>query len=145
MPLSQKPILATAVVLGVAITAVGASAQDLTYRPLSPSFGGDPFVGNFLLSTAEIDRPPEPSRSFGSFTRPDPIDQFADGLERRLLSRLSSEITDQIFGEEAADSGSFTVGDAQLEFERIGETVKIDLTNLESGQITTIELPVPQF
>jgi curli production assembly/transport component CsgF len=36
----------------IALAASSASATDLIYKPINPSFGGDPLNGNWLLSQA---------------------------------------------------------------------------------------------
>jgi hypothetical protein len=45
-------LLVSALLAGTVSTAaiVGASASELVYRPVNPSFGGDPLNGNWLLS-----------------------------------------------------------------------------------------------
>ena len=40
-------------VLAGAILATASSATEQVYRPVSPTFGGNPLNGNFLLSTAQ--------------------------------------------------------------------------------------------
>lgn len=44
-------LVATASVV-IAFAASSASASDLIYKPINPSFGGDPLNGNWLLSQA---------------------------------------------------------------------------------------------
>jgi curli production assembly/transport component CsgF len=48
MKLLQTAFLAATFVLA----AGGASASEIVYRPVNPSFGGDPLNGNWLLSQA---------------------------------------------------------------------------------------------
>lgn len=73
--------LKTAIV-ALALTSVGAfgaSASELVYRPINPSFGGDPLNGNWLLSqaTAQTAGGGSPGFSidfpdFGGIPQPDP-------------------------------------------------------------------------
>lgn len=49
---------ATAMVLVAAGVGIGtASASELRYTPINPSFGGNPFNGTFLLDVAREQRP----------------------------------------------------------------------------------------
>ena len=132
-------VLSLSIVTGGVITAV---AGDLTYRPINPSFGGDSFNSSHLLTTADIQNqfeapPPEINN--------DPFANFERTITSSLLSRISLQIADQILGEDPQDSGNFVVGDVLLEFERVGETVVIELQNSTTGELTSIELPAPQF
>lgn len=122
--------------------AIGSSrAQDMVYTPVNPSFGGNPFNSSHLLSTAQQQN----EHDNQSFTPLDPQQQFADSLERRILSRTSQLITERIFGEGEDDSGEFTIGDQQIAFERTGEQVEIVLTDLTTGATSNLTIPTPQF
>jgi curli production assembly/transport component CsgF len=137
--LFKRSVLASLLAL-LALLAVPAAAGQLVYQPVNPGFGGNPFNADYLLGTAQAQNDYEDKGSGSS----DPIDDFARTLESRLLSRLSSDIADAIYGEDAADSGRFQIDDTVIEFERIGEQVKIEIAD-GRGETTTIELPVPQF
>lgn|SRR4051812_6752828 len=45
-----------------------ASAAELVYRPVNPSFGGDPINGNWLLSQASAQAPGASGGGTGGFT-----------------------------------------------------------------------------
>lgn len=116
-------------------------AEDLVYTPVNPSFGGNPFNSSHLLSIAKEQN----EHDNQTFTPQDPQQQFADSLERRILSRTSQLITERIFGEGEDDSGEFTIGDQQIAFERTGEQVEIVLTDLATGATSNLTIPTPQF
>ncbi len=68
----------TLIVAGVLATGA-ASASELVYKPINPSFGGDPLNGNWLLSqaTAQTEGGGSPGFSidfpdFGGIPQPDP-------------------------------------------------------------------------
>ncbi len=127
----------------VAMMSMGsqALAGQLVYRPINPAFGGDPFNSNYLFQSANeqkaYEEPPEP--------RPDALENFEDTITRSILSRVSREIADAIYGESAADSGSFQVGDTFIDFVRTGEQVQITISDPNTGQETVLDLPVPEF
>ena len=129
---------------GIAIaTVIAAAAQagDLVYQPVNPSFGGDPFNSSHLLGLAERQNEYDDQ----TFTPIDPLDRFAEDIERRVLSQASREITDRIFGEQAQDSGEFSVGNSRIVFEQVGDEVLLTLINTESGAETNLTIPAPQF
>ncbi|SDG09569.1 curli production assembly/transport component CsgF [Limimonas halophila] len=131
---------AFAAALAALLIAGSAGASPLTYRPINPSFGGNPFNSDHLLATAQQQKQFEESRR--SFQR-DPIADFTADLERRLLSEVARDITGAIFGENPQDSGQFEVGGTTINFERIGDEVLINLT--DGASETSITLPAPQF
>lgn len=132
-------ILPFASVLAVlAAVAAPTYASEMRYAPVNPGFGGNPFNGTYLLGTADGQndnvKPTKPRNS---------IEDFSRSITSSLLSRISSEITDRILGENAQDSGHFTIGDLQLDFVRNGDIVTIDINDNATGQQTTIEVPAP--
>ncbi len=131
---------AFAAALAALLIAGSAGASPLVYRPVNPAFGGNPFNSDHLLATAQQQKQFEESRP--GFER-DPIADFTASLERRLLSEVSRDITDAIFGENPQDSGQFAVGGTTINFERIGDEVLINLT--DGASETSITLPAPQF
>ena len=121
-----------------------ASAQELVYTPVNPSFGGNPFNSSHLLATAEVDRPDEDSSSssFGSASGSTQTSFFVRQLESRILSRLSLDIVDAIFGDDSEPSGQFTFGDTVLTFETLLDgTIVVEIIDTVTGDITTIEVP----
>jgi len=126
----------------LAALAAQASADDLVYQPLSPSFGGDPFIGSFLLESANIQNQHRPEFRASQRT---PVDVFRDSVQRSILARVSQQITESIFGEDPQESGNFLVGDLQVDFARVGEDVEIRLVDLTTGGETELTIPAPRF
>mgnify|MGYP000291089975 CR=1 FL=1 len=124
-------------VTALTIAACGTKA-DLVYQPRNPTFGGNSFNGSFYLSTAQIENrhSPQPAQR-------DAVDDFLSSLERRLLSELSRDITESIFGENAQDAGSFEVDGVTIDFLNTGENINITLTD-EDGTTTELVLPTVQ-
>lgn len=119
--------------------AVGASAQDITYQPINPTFGGNPFNSAHLLGVANAQNNyRDPKSTTGSSQG----DLFARQLQSRLLSALSSQLIDAIFGENPQERGTFTLGGQTVTFIRDLESVTITITNDETGEITTIVVPL---
>lgn len=122
----------------VAFAATPALAQDITYQPVDPSFGGNPFNSAHLLGIANAqNKYKDPSAANTSSE----ADIFARQLQSRLLSALSSQITDAIFGDNPQQHGTITFGGQTIVFDRGLEDVTLTITNNDSGEVTTIVVP----
>ena len=132
-----RTIATTAAVLG-ALIALPAAAQDITYEPINPSFGGNPFNSSHLLGVAGAQND---FKDPASTTTSSDADLFARQLQSRLLSALSSQIVDAIFGENPQESGTITFGGQTIRFERGLESVTLTITDDGTGEITTIVVP----
>lgn len=129
---TQHTLLAIA--LGTLI-ASAASAGELVYRPLNPSFGGDPFMGSYLLSKAQsqdTNKDPD-SRSIEPISS---TERLIQNLESRLISQLISDVGSGDVGEGSFDSGEFSVvvrdEGGQL-IVRVIDKVTGDVTNISVG------------
>lgn len=117
---------------------VPAAAQDIVYTPVNPSFGGNPFNSAHLLGIANAQnnfRDPKSSTSGSQ------ADIFSRQLQSRLLSALSSQIVDAIFGENPQQSGTIKFGGQTISFVRGLEEVTLTITDDGTGEITTIVIP----
>lgn len=127
------------VLVGSALLAVPCLAQDITYTPINPSFGGNPFNSAHLLGIANAQndyRDPRTTATSGS-----QADIFSRQLQSRLLSALSSQIVDAIFGENPQQSGTIQFGGQTISFVRGLEEVTLTITNDDTGEVTTIVIP----
>ena len=132
--------LATFAACALIACAGAAHAAEMRYRPVNPSFGGNPNNGNYLLSNAiQQNQYEKPS------TRNSTSQNFATTITNSLLNRIAFNIADQIYGENAAESGRFVIDDTLLEFKRENNQIIVNLTNSTTGEKTVIELPVTQF
>lgn len=121
-------------------TAPSVSAGDLIYRPVNPSFGGNPFNNTHLQTLATTQRQyAAPQQEFDS------VANFERTITNSILGRVANQISDSIFGENAQDSGNFSVGSTQIEFVRQGDTVNVDILDSATGGATSIALPVTGF
>lgn len=118
--------------------AAPAFAQDIVYQPISPTFGGNPFNSAHILGTANAQNDYRDPRAATSGSQ---ADIFARQLQSRLLSALSSQIVDAIFGENPQERGTIRFGGQTIEFVRGLEEVTLTITNDETGEVTTIVIP----
>jgi curli production assembly/transport component CsgF len=122
----------------VAFAATAATAQDITYQPVDPSFGGNPFNSAHLLGIANAQNKYKDPSAANSSSQ---ADIFARQLQSRLLSALSSQITDAIFGDNPQQHGTITFGGQTITFDRGLEDVTLNITDNDTGEVTTIVVP----
>lgn len=116
-----------------------ASAQDLTYTPINPTFGGNPFNSAHLLGIANAQNDYKDPNSSSSSSQGD---IFARQLQSRLLSAVSSQLVDAIFGDNPQESGTVSLGGQTIDFFRDLENVTITITNDDTGEVTTLVVPL---
>ncbi|WP_040464401.1 curli assembly protein CsgF [Erythrobacter sp. NAP1] len=132
-------IVAVTLALAGSAIASPAFAQDLVHQPISPTFGGNPFNSAHILGTANAQN---------DTTNPDAVDRndqssiFARQLESRLLSALSSQIVDAIFGDNPQEQGTITFGGQTIEFFRGLDEVTLIIRNDDTGEETRIVIPL---
>lgn len=130
---------AATLALGCLAMASPAFAQDLVHEPISPTFGGNPFNSNHILGIANAqNKNTDPN----AVNRNDQSSIFARQLESRLLSALSSQIVDAIFGDNPQEQGTITFGGQTIEFFRGLDSVTLIIRNDETGEETRIEIPL---
>ena len=122
----------------VGFAAVPAAAQDLVYQPIDPTFGGNPFNSAHLLGIANAQND---YRDPTATTNNSQADIFARQLQSRLLSALSSQIVDAIFGENPQESGTISFGGQTIDFVRGLTEVTLTITDDDTGEITKIVIP----
>lgn len=133
-------------VFAALLVSSGASAGNLVYEPVNPSFGGNGLNSNHLLGTARAQKPDEETAGLGSDFRDDPAEQFKRQLQSRILGDLADEVSTAIFGsddgtQEPQDSGTFKYDDIQVDFTRAGGEVDVVISNLSTGETTQITVP----
>ena len=138
-------------VAGACFLAPAALAGQLTYQPINPSFGGNPLNSQHLLGVANaIDKYQDPAQVAQQAQQDaqlkalsDPKAQFAQTIQSSLLSQISQQISSQIYGENARPSGTFQIGDTNVNFFRSGPNTVVDITDAASGGTTRISIPTP--
>lgn len=143
-PFLRRAFRILAIWLLVAGTAAPATASDLIYRPINPSFGGNPLNSGHLRGLAESQKNfDEETASLSTSSTQTNAERFVSSLESRLLSALSSQVADAIFGDNPQDAGTVVFGDTTVTFVRGLETISLTITDPETG-VTEIEVPILQ-
>lgn len=123
------------------------TAQDFVYTSQNPAFGGNPYNYSWLLSSAQAQdtykAPTEETDLYSRYYGSDPVDDFAESLNRQILSQLSRQIVARQFGEDALAEGSYLLGDYQIDIG--GESGGLSITILDNTTGATTTVTVPYF
>lgn len=132
-------IVKACLMAAVVVFAAPAAAQDLVHRPISPTFGGNPFNSNHVLGVANANNNTRDPRATSSNSQ---ADIFARQLQSRLLSALSSQIVDAIFGDNPQEQGIISFGGQTIEFFRSLDNVTLIIRDDTTGEETRIVVPL---
>jgi len=123
------------------IMGVTASAQQFSYRPINPFFGGDTFNYQQLLSSAQAQN---------GFTAPtnardqqSELERFGDNLNNQILSQISRTLTQQQLDalDNFTEEGTFSFGTLAIEVFESGEGLVINILDTSNGEETQIIVP----
>lgn len=120
------------------------AAQDFVYTPKNPAFGGNPYNYSWLMSSAQAqDTYKAPTDGTDPYSRynTNPVDDFAESLNRQILSQLSRQIVARQFGENALAEGSYVLGDYQIDINNGSGGLNVTILDNSTGATTTVTVP----
>ena len=125
-----------ALVLG--LTAGSAGAGEITYQPINPNFGGNPFNAAPLLSSAQaqndFDDPDQVSRDFSQ--------SFAERVDSLLLSSLARAALNNLTDADGnLVPGTYDTGLSTITVTDLGTTLQIVVVDNSTGESTTVTVP----
>jgi curli production assembly/transport component CsgF len=132
--------IALAGIMAAAIAAP-AHAGTLVYTPTNPSFGGNPLNGSTLLGTAQAQNQHLPSSTSGSSSGSSaltPGQIFAQQLTSQLYASLANKITTAIFGQNAAQSGTFSFQGTTITYFNDGTNIHITINDGQTSTSVTV-------
>ena len=121
---------------------LSAQAQDFIYEAKNPSFGGNTFNYQWMLSSAQAQnklKEPEVERVREV---KDPLQDFQESLNRQILSQLSRQLVSSQFGTEGSlEAGEYTIGNFQISITDVVDGVSIVILDTATGNQTTVVIP----
>ena len=115
------------------------AAQQLTYKPMNPFFGGEVFNYQMMLSSANAQNSfKDPATAKPKSTSS--LDQFSERLNSQLLSQISRQLFNDSFGSELKE-GTFTLGSLSVEIYDSQQGMVINILNTDNGEQTQIIVP----
>ncbi|XEI32613.1 curli assembly protein CsgF [Aeromonas veronii] len=109
-------------------------ASELVYRPVNPSFGGNPLNSSHLLGTANAQNDYKDPAS-GSSSGTSALDRLTSNLQSRLISQLLADI-----GKDGSQSGSLVTDDFAINVVDEDGTLVVSITDRVTNQTTMIEV-----
>lgn len=118
-------------------------AQQFSYKPLNPAFGGDTFNYNWLLSSANAQN--DFTADTEAREEQTELEQFGDRLNDQVLSQISRALLAQQV-ESVGDfdeEGTFTFGTLNVEVFESDEGLVINILDTSNGEQTQVVVPNP--
>ena len=72
------------------------------------------------------------------------LNKFLRNFESRVYSQLSRELVNQLFGEEASESGEIELQGSIVTYSNDGDMITLTTTD-PNGNLTSIEIPIGDF
>ena len=125
------------------ISTTGVIAQQFSYKPVNPAFGGDTFNYNWLLSSATAQN--GFTASTAANTAQSALDRFGTTLNQQVLSQISRALlAQQLEGAgNFTQEGSFTFGSLNVEIFESSEGLVINILDTSNGEQTQVIVPNP--
>ncbi len=131
--MSTHRTLLPACLMALGTLAFEASATELVYTPVNPSFGGNPLNGAYLLGNAQSqDDNKNPDALPRSATTTSALSRFTSQLESRLLSQLLTDVSDGKGG------GSLTTNDFIVNIVDLDGMLTVQITDRLTGEMSEI-------
>ena len=117
----------------------GILAQEFVYKPINPSFGGETFNYQWLLSSAEAQNFYE---EVEVDDEPTELEQFTENLNRQLLNRINQALLNsQVNIEDGLEPGVYNFGSLNVQvYESTGGLV-VDVLDINTGEQTQVIIP----
>ena len=146
-------ILGSAILFIIFLFAPRAFSDEIKFQFKSPSFSG---VGTsahyFTIENQEFTRKQaleaeikalkeEAERDAENTT----LARFLRNFESRIYAQLSRQLVEQLFGENPATEGSFTLFDNVITWYSDGITITLEIYNEATGETTSITIPIGDF
>jgi curli production assembly/transport component CsgF len=114
------------------------NAQDLVYKPVNPSFGGDTFNYTWLLNSAEAQNK---FKAPDNSTSQSVLERFKSNLNSQLLNQVSSSVFQKQFGDKGIVPGSYTFGSLAVNIYPSNLGLVVDILDTDTGEKTQVFIP----
>lgn len=116
-------------------------AQQFSYQPKNPAFGGDSFNYNWMITSANAQngfRAPVAANEEES-----ELDQFGERLRNQILTQISRTLLQEQIDSlgNLTEPGSFTIGDLAVDVFESSEGLVINIFDTTNGEQTQVVIP----
>lgn len=72
------------------------------------------------------------------------LQKFLNNFESRVYAQLSTQLVNNLFGENPQNSGTVVIEGNTIQYNKTGDSVSLTVTD-GAGNITQVEIPIGQF
>ena len=119
-------------------------AQDFSYQPKNPAFGGNYLNYSWLLNSANAQNSltdPNQQATARTTTSRSSLDNCTESLNRQLLSQISRQLITNQFGEFGLEEGTYQLGDFEVTVVPGLDGLSITIIDYANGGQTQITIP----
>ncbi|MEQ8706764.1 MAG: curli assembly protein CsgF [Phaeodactylibacter sp.] len=122
-------------------------AQDFTYQPKNPAFGGNYLNYSWMLNSANVQNGlTDPALENNADRRSTAnsrtsLDNFTETLNRQLLSQISRQLVTSQFGEFGLEEGTYNLGDFEITVVPGLDGLNVTIIDFANGGQTQITVP----
>jgi curli production assembly/transport component CsgF len=129
-----------------------AYATDQQFQFKNPSFSGDGYSSHVLtIENEEYTRKKaneqaadQAAQAAALAANSTTLQKFLNYLESRIYAQLATQLTNDMFGENASNSGTVTIEGNTITYVKDTQNVTLTVTD-DTGNITTVTIPVGAF
>ena len=115
-------------------------AQQFSYKPMNPFFGGDTFNYQVMLSSASAQNPFDNS-SYEGYKPQTTIGSFQEQLNRQILNRISNGLFGSDYNQEAMEPGVYNYGSMNITIAEYFGGINIRIIDILTGEQTDLIIP----
>ena len=149
---TMKSFIVYAIFLFGMMYAVNANSDELVHTFKNPAFNGIGYSAHALtIENQEKSRKEklkaEREAEIAAAERDNynsTLNKFLRNFESRVYSQLSRELVNQLFGEEASESGEIELQGSIITYSNDGDIITLTTTD-PNGNLTSIEIPIGDF
>ena len=139
--------------VSVALIAFPMMSDEIKFKFKSPSFSGVGTSSHYLtIDSQEMTRKEAIEAEIKAMKEQLERDaenttlaRFIRNFESRVYAQLSRQLVDQLFGEDPAQNGSFTLFDNLITWTSDGVNITMTIFNETTGETTVITIPIGDF
>lgn len=128
------------------------SQAELAFQFKSPSFNGVGFSSHVqtIENTERTRREAieaaklQAAKDAAAEAKNTNLQKFLNNFESRVYAQLSSQLVNNLFGENPQNSGTVTIQGNTIKYNKTGDELSLTVTGLD-GSVTQIIIPIAQF
>jgi len=149
----SNAVVGALLVIGLCLIAFPAISDEIKHEFKNPSFSGIGTSSHYLtIENQEFSRKEALKAEIKAMQEALKRDEenttlarFLRNFESRIYAQLSRQLVDQLFGENPATEGSFTLFDNLITWTSDGISITLTIFNEATGETTTITIPIGDF